>query len=292
MKFKIILNRYSNFYFFIQNLSEWSNHCRKEHNDFWKKQFDDFTNEEVTALKEFKDIRIKHRRSRSIFEHAFYKEENPWPFLEEKLNDREYKVIKNTFEILENKFETIYSKEITSLEKWKTLLGNRINQDKEVKEINDLIIRLYNTTPPSETMIVYLLISSPGARGGKANIDDRSVGVQISQSKQPVGYIVSLIWHEITHLFAERGNFFSLIEEMNIEPADKAKIKEFSITSLFPKGIMGREFFNVEIKKGETIRNDIPPEQGKKLLSITEEYVKEKKPFNEDYINKLLSLKN
>ena len=71
MKFSININKSANFYFFIQNLSEWHFSNRKDYNDLWRKELGKFSEEEATALKKFKEIRLQHKSAKTIFESIF-----------------------------------------------------------------------------------------------------------------------------------------------------------------------------------------------------------------------------
>jgi len=54
MKFRFIISKWGNFYFFIQNLSEWHFSCRKKYNALWQKELGSLSLEEKQTLKVFK----------------------------------------------------------------------------------------------------------------------------------------------------------------------------------------------------------------------------------------------
>ena len=60
MKFRVLINRWANFYFFIANLSEWHFSCRKRYNFFWLAADDKFSKTEKKYLKIFKKILLKY----------------------------------------------------------------------------------------------------------------------------------------------------------------------------------------------------------------------------------------
>lgn len=289
MKIKITFNKWGNFYFFVQNLSGWAGFCREGHNKFWKKKLNNFNSKEKQALENFKNIRRKYQKSKSFFEKAFYKKENPWPTLEKNLFPEKYKKIKKCFSILEDKFEKIYSEEKKDLQAWKQKLNNKINNKKKEK-IKEELDTLYQISSFPEKINVYLLISSPETRGGQSYIGEKSISIQITHCKKPSNYICSLVWHEISHLLTDKSGFSDLLRELSFNSRFKGNLLEASITSLFPKGILGEKFFDINLKKGETIRNDISLEKGKKLKSLSEKYLKKRNPFDEGYIKEISSL--
>jgi len=78
MKFKFIISKWGNFYFFVQNLSEWHFSCRKNYNVLWQKELGILSPKEKKALKVFKKIRSNFPSGKTFFEQAFFTKKNPW----------------------------------------------------------------------------------------------------------------------------------------------------------------------------------------------------------------------
>ncbi len=292
MQFKIFIKKWGNFYFFIQNLSKWdSQHYREKHNKFWKEQLEDFSSIEKVALKNFKNIRSEYKY-KSFFEKAFFKEEDPWSYLKDNLSHKQYNTLQNIFNLFKDKFEIIFKKNLPKLKKWEKTLKTKPDPSK-IKKICKILSNLYKTSPRSQQIDIYLLMSSPSQTGGGANIDNKSITVEISQqsrSKEAINHIMALIWHEITHLYFEVGYYAPLIEKLSIPQKDRSKIKEFTTSSLFPKGILGKNFFNINKNMKEPIHPTISKKTSKKIVTLSKRYIEQEKYFDKEYIQTLHQL--
>ena len=85
MKFRFLISKQANFYFFVSNLSEWHFSCGKDYNILWKKELGQFSPKEKDALKRFKEIRLKYPSGKSLFERAFFINKTPFLKLKENL---------------------------------------------------------------------------------------------------------------------------------------------------------------------------------------------------------------
>jgi len=136
MNFKFTVNKWSNFYFFVQNLSEWHFSCRKNYNIFWQQQFGKLTTKEKKALENFNKIRLRYDQGKTCFEKSFFTKKNPWRSLSLTLTSKEYKVIYNIFSLFQNRFEKLYKEESPLLKKWKILLSKKANDQTLGKKIH------------------------------------------------------------------------------------------------------------------------------------------------------------
>lgn len=284
MEFSTIINKQANFYFFIQNLSEWHFSCRKQHNIFWEKELGGFSKEENNALKKFREIHTKYPFGKSYLGRYFFIEKNPWKILKEKLSKEEYEEIKNIFNLLKEKFEKLYKKNRPNIKNWQNILNKNLNAQKE--EINNILGRLYNTDPLEKNIDVYLLFSSEKQNGGGANIGDGSVSVEVSRCPfNQENRIRGIIWHELIHLYFEKGYFLdTLHKEFEFDEEKISYIKEIIDSLLFPNGVLGKSILGV---KRESLNSRISIENKGKLLKLTERYVEEKRKFDEKYIKKI-----
>jgi hypothetical protein len=181
MKFNFIINKQANFYFFVQNLAEWHFSNRKDYNDLWRKELGEFSLKEEKALEKFREIRKNYQPGRTYFELAFFTTKNHWKFLERNLPTKEYKIVKEVFELFKDKFEIIYKKDLPLLKKWKKVLNEKLNNQDFIKSTIKILSRLFNTEPLETDVNVYLLLSSTSYYpGGGANINDKSITVEIS----------------------------------------------------------------------------------------------------------------
>jgi hypothetical protein len=285
MKFNIIINKQANFYFFVQNLAEWHFSNRKDYNDLWRKELGKFSLKEEKALEKFREIRKRYRQSRTYFELAFFTTKNPWKFLERNLPTKEYKIVKEIFELFRNKFEKIYKKDLPLLKKWKKVLNKELNNQNFIKSVVKILSKLFNTSPVETNIDVYLLFSSVNGSGGGANINEKSITMEISRLPlDKLNHSLGIMWHEIIHLLFQNNYFYPLlIKQFAQSPADL--INEAVNASLFPKGILGIRLLNNE--SANRLMKNIDEEQTIKILNLTKEYIDNNRSFDLNYIKKI-----
>jgi len=112
IKFNIILNKWSNLYFFIQNLSQWHCSCRERHNIFWQEKFGVLTKEEKQAIADFKKIHLKYPFGKNYLGRPFFTCKNPWVVSKKDKSEKEFENLQRIFSVLKNKFEIIYKQEL------------------------------------------------------------------------------------------------------------------------------------------------------------------------------------
>lgn len=293
MQFRISYNKLANFYFFIQNLSEWHFSNRKNYNVLWRKELGKFSVKEEKALNQFKKTRRKYPEGKSCFEQAFFTSEKPWPLLKKALPPREYQSLKKVFESFGNKFHQLYKKDLPRFKEWKKTLNIKMNDTHLTKPIIDILCNLYNVPkPPVSEVLVHLLFSAGGTTGGGANIDSRSISLEISQqplNEPNVDHAMGIVWHETIHLALDKQYFLPLIQREYPEFYKKGTIiHEITATSLFPRGELAKQFFNRSL--GNHSYLGYPPSTTAQLSSLANEYIHQKKCFDKAYIDKMLSL--
>ncbi|MDD2677883.1 MAG: hypothetical protein PHN95_00475 [Candidatus Pacebacteria bacterium] len=293
MKFKFIISKWGNFYFFVQNLSEWHFSCRKNYNVLWQKELGILSPKEKKALKVFKKIRSNFPSGKTFFEQAFFTKKNPWNDIKKNLPTQHYEAIKNTFLVLNDKFEKLYKEDYPSLKFWQENLKKTNDKKSPFKDITEILCLLYkNYRITKKTINVYLLFSSTDQRGGGANIDEKSISIEISrQPLTAINYIIGIIWHETIHLCFEKEYFLPLVQKKF--PGDWDTIffiKEMTVISLFPKGLLANKFLKVNKNKKESLHLKLPIKYNEWLLSITNSYIKKRKHFDENYIEKLYTI--
>lgn len=288
MRFNFLISKQANFYFFISNLSEWHFSCGKYHNVFWKKELGEFSKKEKEALIKFKKVRLKYPEGESLFEISFFTKENPFLELRKKMPTDDYKIIVETFSALETKFNLIYKKDLPFLKKWNDKLNINANNKIETSSIVKILETLFKTSPIVKRCDVYLLLSSFGYTGGSANINKKSINIEISRhSLKNAGHAVSIVWHEIIHLLFQKA-FFDLVLKI-LKNRQKARIvNEIIISSLFPRGVLGEKFFKNKLT--DKINSKVNQEQTKKILKLTESFVLRKKSFDERYIKEIVDI--
>lgn len=285
MRFEFIISKWANFYFFIQNLSEWHFSNRKDYNILWRKELGNFSPEEENALKRFKEIRLSYPSGKTFFEQSFFKENDHWQKLENNLEPDKYKIIKEIFDLFKNKFEILFKKDLPFLERWQKELNNKINEPLLIKSMLNVLNVVFNTASSEYEIKVNLLFSSLNHTGGGANIDNKSISLEISRYPiQNSNHAIGIIWHETIHLCFQNQYFFPLV--LKQFPNDRQKtdqINEIIISSLFPRGILGvRLLKNKPVNK--LMAGVTTLEQTIKILNLTKEYIDNQKPLDEKYI--------
>jgi hypothetical protein len=291
MKFKFIISKWGNFYFFVQNLSEWHFSCNRNYNAFWQNTLGKLTKEEKESLEIFKKIRLNYKTSKSCFEEAFFIKRNPWQLLSSTLTSQEYQDIHNTFIILQNKFEKLYKKECPLLRKWQKLLDKTANNKTLNKKITKVLDKLYGTDATDKNIIinVYLLLSSPNATGGGANIDKKSITLEISRYLiEKSNHALGIIWHEIIHLLFQNKNFFPLVLKNTSGQKDADFINEITAAALFPRGLLSQQFFNNNLTNH--LHPSLTPENTSMIFQLLKDYIHNYKTLNIYYINQIKNI--
>jgi len=290
IKFSIIIDKWANFYFFVQNLSEWHFSNRKDYNILWRRELGPFSLEEESALSKFKEIHLRYPFGKPYLGRQFFLEENPWTVLKQKLLFEDFIGLKNIFSLLEKKFDTFYNKELALLEKWQNALQKELDNKNLITAINITLGKLYDVAPLSKDITIYLLPSSEVYSGGTGGIiNDVSINLEISRfSSKKINHAIGIVWHEITHLYFERRSFLARVSKKYPNDADAVNlIKEAVNSSLFPNGALGIKFLN--IKKG-LLNSKIPQRYTGKILALTNKYIEKDKSFDNKYIETMYRL--
>jgi hypothetical protein len=290
MQFKVTYSKLANFYFFIQNLSEWHSSNRKDYNALWRKELGEFSAREEAALGTFKEIRLKYKPSRTPFERAFFTARNPWQDLKNSLTAEEYQTIREIFDLFENKFTALWNKEASLINQWQKILKRAANDRSLLNPITSILTVLFSTSPPKKEIGIHLLLSAPNHIGGGANIDQQRISLEISRyPMQNVNQAIGIIWHETIHLCFQNQYFFPLILKQFPDDQQKADlINEIAISSLFPGGILGTRL--LKNKPTNQLTGKVNPKQTIKILSLMEKYIDYQKPLDEKYIVRLAEI--
>lgn len=290
MKFSVVINKWANFYFFVQNLSEWHFSNRKDYNILWRRELGPFSLDEENAISKFKEIHLRYPFGKSYLGRQFFLEENPWTVLEQKLLLEDFTNLQDIFSLLEKKFDIFYKKEFALLGKWQTALEKELDNKNLTTAINITLGKLYDTPPLSKDITIYLLPSSESYSGGTGGvIDNISVNLEISRSpSKKLNHAIGIIWHEITHLYFERQSFLARVSKKYPNDPDAVNlIKEAVNSSLFPNGVLGIKFLNI---KGGLLNIKIPRGYTEKILIPTNKYIEMGKSFDDEYIGTIYNL--
>lgn len=289
MEFSVIINKQANFYFFVQNLSEWHFSCRKNYNIFWKEKLGQLSLSEKEALKDFKNLQAKYSFGKNFFGEFFFISKSPLEKMQDQkeISNNEIEVLKKIFSIFSHRFNLIFEDDYKYLQKWKDILEKHINNKDLIQDFNSILSVLFNTKPLKKNIKIYLLLSSPNQCGGGANMDDESITLEISRySTEKINQIAGIIWHELVHLYFQQDYLMPLLGSKNLDQETINLVKEAAVSSLLPNGILGKDFLKVN---APLLNVKIPANYNKFILNTTNEYVKNKKPFDDNYIKNIIS---
>lgn len=311
MKFKFIISKLANQFFFISNLTEWHFSCEKEYNGIWLKKTGVLSNKERRALKEFckilKKYGFKKKKDKvtwlgTPFITSFEKE--GWQNVREWVSEEEYKGIREIFEIFRPRFEKIWAKEVLKLERAKELLiRESISKDKRAKRILSDLSRFYKKELPQRTINIYLLAipEESSGIGGGAVLEEKGITLEVRDLKDIHGYIL-VITHEIAHSFLEKDSIekvekitrkFKFPSNKLIREREKTGlISELILCSLVPGGYLAERYFNIPIQKPREKKLKGPQEAWRSLVKfitfylypLAQKYIETERSLDREYI--------
>ncbi|MCX6812975.1 MAG: hypothetical protein NTV77_00565 [Candidatus Azambacteria bacterium] len=289
MKFNIKILKWANFYFFVQNLSEWHFSCNHEYNQLWKKELGSFSKQKKNALKNFAAIHKKSSFGEKYLGQFFFTKKNPLAFLKNILPQKRYRVVNKVLMLFAEDFNYIYQKDFPLLMKWKKILEQHLKNEKLTKQIDKDLATLYRAKPLHKDINIYLLFSAPNYTGGGSNIDKKSISLEISRcSTKKVDEVLGIIWHELIHLHFEKTYFRNLLKK-KILGKKVQKISEATASSLFPLGVLGKKYFGLQTKR--TLHSlMLSPIHTASLIKISMDYLEAQKSFDEKFIRQVLRI--
>ncbi|MDD4762053.1 MAG: hypothetical protein PHZ25_03475 [Candidatus Pacebacteria bacterium] len=289
MRFLFTVNKLANFYFFIQNLSEWHFSNRKDYNVLWCNKVGELSLKEKDVLQQLKEIHSRHSFGKSYLGKYFFLKQDPWMNLGRELPEEDFKKIKDVFYVLEGKFDLLWNEELPLLKRWEKELQIKANDPLISKYVIDILNALFNIKVAKSKIGVYLLFSSEEHTGGGANINKKNVTIEVSRYPvENIEHVLGIIWHETIHLRFQNKHFFSLVLKQTHDRKKANLINEIVISSLFPRGILGVRIF--KNKPAHKLAEEVDSIQTIKILNLTKEYVDKKKSLDKNYIESITKL--
>jgi len=291
MKFNIKISKSANFYFFVQNLSEWHFSNRSEYNQIWREKLGNFSNAEETSLKEFAKIHKKYTFGKNYLGRFFFTSKKPMEQLQKLIFANDFHKVNSAFKLFQRHFNTIFKKDLPVLKNWKKLIEANLKKNSKItQEIDKRLSILYETKPSRQIIKIFLLLSAGKTSGGGANIEkQKSITLEISGSPpEKINDALGIVWHELIHLYFEKENYCPLIEKTlpQVPEDKKMKIREATTSALFPNGILGKRYLGLK-SKGALHFSLLKASQTIPLLKMTKEYVGKNLALDESYIKKI-----
>lgn len=306
MRFKFIIKKSANFYYFLHNLAKckYPFPYRKKALLEWKKKLGPFNQKEKDSLKIFEAICSKYYGKKHLGA-SFFLEKTPWSSLKREIPEKYFSCIKKLFSLWKKKFKKIYQKELPALEKWAKTLKSELKKPerrKLQKFFEKKIAILYRVSLPENTVIKIFLMLNPhpnrigGERG--RGLDGKSILLEVSSapiSKDNINRALAVMWHEIIQGCYSSRYFLPFLKK--ILPREKIAIwiEEIQIRSLLPIGLWGVKFFDYPFPltltpfKFEPIPK-INPTQTIKIINLTQNYLHQNLSLDKKYIEKFIQI--
>lgn len=314
MKFNFSCSKIGNFFFFLENLSEWHPACRRKYNKIWLLQTGPLSKAERQTLKNlkkiFKKYCLKNKRERTQYLISPFfvsrKESAIWKKLTNLISSKELKKLKKSFKIFSSRFEKIWRQEQKNLIIWKKILIRELDKKKYQKIINDFSL-LYRVKPKDKTIKIIFLISTPCSFRGYGTRNYITLNLSGNKPNKINKLLaIEIIFHELIHSLFEKNYFLPLLENF-LQNQDLKKIENFILnkniisirtlineliaSSFLPDGCLSQKYFKRDIKKelgkwksdGNLILH-LKKQNNFKLLRLAEDYLKNKKPLDKDFL--------
>lgn len=295
MRFRIIVNRWANFFFFVNNLSGWHFSTIKPYNDYWLTRLGGINATEQKALAQFANLQRRWPRKEREISDFFFNERDPFAALAKTIPVGKQRVLQEVFTVFKKKFDRLYAVEFSSLRNWQKTLRASLGTKRRNEEIVRSLTVLHG--PPcracTRPVPLYLLVSAPGGIGGSADVDGFRITAEVSQSpRSPRGelpHILGTIWHEVIHLCFDKQRFRPILERLYPKDGRTVRrINEVVAATLFPAGILGKRFLNIPLQL--PTRSLASPQNAQKILELSSLYLQKKRQFDEQFVQRTREL--
>jgi hypothetical protein len=293
LKFTPKILRYSNLYFFIQNLSEWHFSNRKKYNEVWRNELS-FSTEADLCIKEFKKIHEQYSFGDKYLGRPFFIYDDPWPAIEILVGKDNYIKIKNIFSTLEPYFNTLYIKDEITLKKWSKIIANPAFIEK-ASYLNKTLADFYGCSIYNENCTVYLLLSTKEKNGGTAGtISSHAITLELSRTSIRLEQqVINILWHELIHLYFRKNTLYPLLKEYtNNNMKTMSKVDELIASALLPNGLLGQNRLNNidESRTPESFNSRIASSKIKDVQKLIYPYLQQKKTIDDKLIKELCAI--
>lgn len=290
MKFRFLFSRLANFFFFLHTLSDWHPSCRQEYEQWWKQQIE-ITSQHQKSLFKLKNILTRHWKDNGSFlGTTFFLSPDPFPAVKSLLSTNEFNTLKEGFFLFEDSFNRIYRADEPLLKEWAETLTRSFNVKQEYRNILEMLQILYHIDHLPKQVNVYLTLCSPpkdSGGGGGSVWDSKLLWIEISRMpRSAYTQMLGILFHEFIHFIFEKEYFRSLVRTHSRQSLN---LHEVTSTSLFPRGILAQHILHVPPPPLEYYRY-VSSSSVPKLLTLVEQYIKARKPFDEMYIKQLAEI--
>ncbi|OGI88527.1 hypothetical protein A2995_00015 [Candidatus Nomurabacteria bacterium RIFCSPLOWO2_01_FULL_33_24] len=207
MKLRFIVSKTANFFFFIDNLSEWNIYYRKKYNEEWIRQLGELTRQEKIALKNFRLIMQKYEKIGipKKIRRCFYQKSDDMKASFRKiaklLSKKEVNILKNSFNIFQPRFERMWNEYLIVLNQNQELMSFTYRKlNKKINLAYSKLENFYGDKSTQKYLCSVFLIISPN-RGGKA-IEKDVISIETEKLDPKDEYRFTRLWFSIMHELA------------------------------------------------------------------------------------------
>ena len=250
MKLKFTINEPGSFFHFLDSISLWDIHTRKEIKRYYESLFS-LTERDEQLLEDYIKIRKKYPWKK--LDSDFYPSRDMQQVLRnvrKRLNKKEYDKLKEIMENFNPNFHKIF------LEWKKVLLKRKQSLEKEVKKHNlqalfSDIANFYESKNYPKEVFVHLVINpSKHSCGGGANIEPRNhITLEPTNLKEDregaVLNDISVIAHETLHVIEHKANknkWSKFMSEVKKNKLNESILREAIADTLVPDGYLALKY--------------------------------------------------
>lgn len=223
-------SKFSNYFFFLSNLSEWHFSCRKNYNIIWEKLTPSLV-EKTKKLTLFGNILKKYEKWDGNANFPVSARATDLKSITEGMSVKEKKIIEQTFLLFKTEFEKIWKKALPRLKIF--LKSFKTKKYQKLIKRGGKMLEVYFGRPTGKKLDIYLLMAPAGERGGGgANIGPNKISVEIGNiSDAGIRWISGIILHEASH--ASYQNKFNDLVRKFTKSISLREYKKYKILKIF-----------------------------------------------------------
>ncbi len=288
INFKVEVNRWTNFYFFLQNLSEWNDHFRKEYNETWIRELE-IPATLLAELKMFARIHRRYARPARHLARPFLNGKNPFIALRRMVTQKECHEVNLAFRKFAPFFDRLWKVEEVRLRNWSRRLTSGLTQSRKRSVFESTLSKLYAPKASSAKILVTLVCSAGNTLGGQVqDVGDgkKRVIVEISRAGDDrANFAEGIVWHETIHAAFDGATLKPALKKMKME---RMSIHEIAAGLLFPRGVLGQEYLGISPPKNGFIRSY--PQANEELLALMRDRVSSERVLDRTFVEEVVRL--
>lgn len=216
MRISFIINKWANFLWFIECLSDHDKNWQIYH-VFWQKKFRKLNKQEQKTIENYNKVarRLEKQKLLKLVMAVFSKNAN-WQKisikLEKLLNHEQIKTLKNTFDIFQEKFDKVWSKCETKIKSNQSALIKGLDKIKpKLNKYYYCLSKFYDVPTDNFSLKAVLFFSPIQDYSSGRSIDAKTIWLILPNIKTRAPDIIDSYWwlflHESIHSLFETENY-------------------------------------------------------------------------------------